>query len=216
MKAWLAAIASLLLIPAAHATPAWTFTSAGHSYTGGTWDFGAAFTVNTNVTASGLGYYANPVTGNVAGNPVALYQCADVACSTTATLLTEVTVANTYPLTDFFRYVPITPLALTAGTSYEVVGVSLSDNYTWNDPGFAVNSAISLISDGSGNTTRWQSGTSPTFLNTIQIDLSNTDGYWGPNVFFGQPTFANVPEPASIALVAFAVAALGLVRRRRA
>ncbi|MDE2335552.1 MAG: DUF4082 domain-containing protein [Rhodospirillales bacterium] len=215
MKLWLAAIASLLVIPAAYATPAWTFTSAGNSYTNGSWAFGTAFTVNSDVTASGLGYYADPVTGNVNGNTVGLYQCADVACSTTGTLLAQVNVTNTYALNDFFRYVTINPINLTAGTSYEVVGVSLSDNYTWNDPGFTVNPAISLISDGNGNTTRWTSGTSLTFLNSIQNDLTNQDGYWGPNVFLGQPTFASVPEPASFAVVGFGLAALGLVRRRR-
>jgi len=136
------------------AQEAWDFTSAGNSFTDGAWDFATAFTVNTSVSVSGLGYYADPVSGNVDGNAVALYQCADTACLTTGTLIASATVANTYPLTGHFRFVTITPITLQAGVSYEVAGVSNQDNYTWNDPGFAVDSAISILST-SGQYSRW-------------------------------------------------------------
>ncbi len=210
----LAATALLASVAAAPASagPAWEFTAPGNSYTNGTWDFATAFTVNSAVTVSGLGYYADPRTGNADGNQVALYQCADVNCSTTATLLVSTTVTNIYPLTGHFRYVTIAPITLTAGMSYEIAGVSNSDNYTWNDPGFAVDPAITLISMN-GGTTRWQSLSTPDFLNYTNTNEIEPDGFWGPNVFLGQPTFA--PEPASLALLGAGLAGLGLVRRRR-
>jgi hypothetical protein len=69
------------------------------------------------VTVTGLGYYADPLTGNVDGKQVAFYQCADAACLTTGTLLAQTTVTNVFPLFDHFRYVTISPINLVAGTS---------------------------------------------------------------------------------------------------
>jgi len=201
----------------AMAQQAWDFTSAGNSYTNGTWDFATAFTVNSSVSVSGLGYYADPVTGNVDGNAVALYQCADTACLTTGTLLASATVANTYPLTGHFRFVTITPITLQAGVSYEVAGVSNQDNYTWADNGFAVNPAISLLAT-SGQYSRWQSGTSADFLTGSPfLDRGTDDGYWGPNLFFGSSTgfTGGVPEPASWALMLGGFGMVGSAMRYR-
>jgi hypothetical protein len=115
---------------AAYAGPAWEFESAGTRYTNGTWDFAQAFSVNTNVTATGLDY-ADPITGNVDGNPVALYECDDADCTTTGSLLATATVTNIFAEFGHFRYVTIAPIALLAGHSYEIAGVSNQDNYTW-------------------------------------------------------------------------------------
>ncbi len=209
-----AAVVATAGAAAAHAGPGWEFTAPGNSFTDGTWDFATAFTANSAVSVSGLGYYADPVTGNADGNPVALYQCADVACSTTATLLASATVTNIYPLTGHFRYVTIPAITLTPGTSYEVAGVSNADNYTWNDPGFTVDPAITIISDGSvpPNTDRWEQIGTPDFLNFTRNDIPGQDGFWGPNIFLGTPVFA--PEPASLALLCISTAGLGLIRRR--
>src|SRR5580700_3800067 len=87
---------------ASHAGPAWEFTSAGTSFNNNTWDFGAIFTVNSPVTVSGLGYYADPNNGQVATNPVNLYGCADPACATTGTLLASAIVTNAFPLQGHF------------------------------------------------------------------------------------------------------------------
>jgi len=203
-------------VSVAQAAPGWEFTTAGNSYTNGTWDFATAFTVNTTVTVSGLGYYADPVTGNADGNPVAFYQCADVACLTTGTLLASTTVTNIYPLTGHFRYVTITPITLVAGDSYEVAGVSNSDNYTWDDPGYAVNPAISVLTT-SGQSSRWLSSGSPGFLTGSPfLDIPGEDGYWGPDVFLGTPTFTGSPEPATWIMMLVGLGAVGgLARSRR-
>lgn len=213
-----AGIAVFGLASTAHAGPGWEFTSPGNNFTNGTWDFATGFTANSSVTVTGLGYYADPVTGNADGNAVAFYQCDDVACSTTGTLLTSTTVTNIYPLTDHFRYVTISPITLTPGVSYEVAGVSNVDNYTWGDTGFTVDPTITVITDGGlpPDMDRWLAIGTPDFLNFIHTGyIPGLDGFWGPNIFLGPPTFAT-PEPASIALLGLGLAGLGFSRRRKA
>lgn len=212
------AVAGLGASASANAGALWEFTTPGGSFNNNTWDFAQAFTVGSaNLTVTGLGYYADPTNGQVASNPVALYQCSDAACTGTGTEIASAVVTNTYPLTGHFRYVTITPVTLQAGMSYEVAGVSFGDNYTWDDSGFTVNSDISLVSEG-GGTDRWEQTGAPDFLTpgNSQTDLNGEDGYWGPNVFVGQPTFTGVPEPDTWALFGAGLALLGLAIRRRA
>lgn len=212
----LAVCAGIAASPVANAGALWEFTSAGNTFTNGSWDFATSFTVgNVDLTATGLGYYADPETGAANNNAVALYRCDNLLCSTTGTLLATATVDNTYPLFGHFRYVTIPDVTLQAGLSYQVAGVSVSNNYTWNDPGFANDPGITLIVT-TGQVGRWQSGNSPDFLNFGQTDIPGQDGFHGPNVFIGQPTFTNnVPEPASLGLLAFGLAGLGAFRRRK-
>jgi hypothetical protein len=200
---------------AAHAGAAWEFTSAGNSFSNGTWDFAAAFTVNANVTASGLGYYADPNTGNASGNPVALYECDNADCTGSGTLLATANIDNTYALNGHFRYQTITPVNLLAGHSYEVAGVSNQTNYTWSDAGFATDPAISLIVTN-GQTDRWLAQGVPGFLNPGNQNLGGADGYWGPNVFLGAASgFTGTPEPAAWGLMIAGFGLMGVTLRRR-
>ena len=201
------------------AASGWEFTTPGNSFTNGQWDFATAFTANSSVTVSGLGYYADPITGNADGNPVALYQCADTACLTTGTLLASATVTNIYPLNGHFRYVTITPITLTAGVSYEVAGVSNADNYTWADPGFAVDPALTILTS-SGQASRWQTLSTPDFLvGSPFLDRGSDDGYWGPNVFLGASGgsggFTGTPEPSTWAIMLVGIAGIGGALRSR-
>jgi hypothetical protein len=210
-----AATLAMTTSSAALAGSAWEFTSAGNSFTNGTWDFATAFSVNSDVVASGLGYYADPVTGNADGNQVALYQCADAGCLTTGTLLATATVTNVYPLTGHFRYVTIAPITLHAGVSYEVAGVSNSDNYTWADPGFHTDGAITIL-NSSGQYSRWLSDGNPDFLTGSPfLDRGNDDGYWGPNVFLGAASFTPEPGTWALMLLGFGGAGLALRSSRR-
>lgn len=206
----LATCAALAGSPALADGPAWEFTAAGNSFSNGSWDFANSFTVLKAVTVSGLGYYADPNTGNVDGNPVALYSCDSAGCGTTGTLLAQATVDNTYALQGHFRYVTIPTLTLLPG-DYLISAVSNSDNYTWNDVGFAVDPNLTL------NDIRWYettAGASPTFNTTVQNDQD--DGYWGANLFLGLPTFTGgVPEPATWMMMILGFGSIGLALRRR-
>jgi hypothetical protein len=84
------------------------------------------------------------------------------------------------------------------------------------DPGFAVDSAISLISL-SGGTDRWLLTSTPDFLTpgNSTSNLGGSDGYWGANVFLGTPSFA-APEPSTWAMMAMGFAALGFAGYRKA
>jgi len=92
------------------------------------------------------------------------------------------------------------------------------DNYTWDDPGFAVNPALSIL-DTSGQESRWASLSTPDFLTgSGNLDIPGEDGIWGPNVFLGTPSFAT-PEPATWAMMIIGFVGLGSagyqrVRRR--
>ena len=197
------------------AGPAWEFTSPGNDYSNGTWDFATAFTVSSDVTASGLGYYASPTNGQVNSNPVALYQCADAACDSTATLIASATVTNTHALNGHFRYVTIAPVTLQAGVGYEVAGVSNGDNYTWNDTSFTTAPGLTITSMN-GGTTRWQSLGTPDFLNYTNTGELENDGFWGPNVYLGAATgFTGAPEPAAWSLMLMGVGGVGALLRTR-
>lgn len=201
----------------AQAGPLWEFSTAGNSFSNGTWNFATSFAVNKDLSVSGLGYYADPSNGQVADNAVALYLCSNADCTGTGTLVASTIVTNAYPLLGHFRYVTIAPVTLLAGQSYQVAGVSAGDNYTWGDAGFATDSGISLIALN-GQVGRWESGTTAEFLNYGQGDLGALDGYWGANVFVGEPTFTEVPEPSELALFGLGLVIIGslTIRRRRA
>lgn len=185
------------------AGPAWEFTTASNTYTNGSWDFGTWFKANSNLSVTGLGYYADPVTTQANNNQVGLF-------NSTGTLLASATVDNTYALFGHFRYVTIAPISLIAGETYQLVGVSQSNNYTWDDVGFATDPSISYL----GNTWASDNDNSPTFLNFYQNDT--TDGYWGANLFINSREFTGqVPEPGSLLLLGVAIGGLAVSRRRK-
>lgn len=194
------------------AGPAWEFEEPGNSFTNGSWDFANSFSVLEAVDVSGLGWFADPVTGNVDANPVSLWMCDTAGCLTSGTLLTQVIVDNTFPVVGNFRFVTVPGITLLPG-DYLVGGVSDTNNYTWNNPGFSVDPRITY------NDNRWfdtTSGATPTFNTTLRNDV--TDGYWGPNLFFGQPTFTDpIPEPTTWAMLLLGFLGIGgAIRSSRA
>jgi hypothetical protein len=162
------------------AEAAWEFTTAGASFSNGSWNFGTNFTVTKPVTVSALGYYADPVTAFSSAHPVSLYRVDGGFTGGTGTLLASATVTGTDTLTGHFRYATIPMITLLPG-NYQIDGVSNADNYTWNDVGFSTSSSITYV----GNTwTNVGIGGLPDFQNFVQNNV--TDGYWGANLFLGQ------------------------------
>lgn len=189
----------------ANAGPAWEFSTSGQSFSNGSWNFSNNFIANSNVSVTGLGYYADPNSG-IVGNNVALFD-------SSGTLLASAYVDNTNPLFGHFGYVTIAPVNLIAGNTYQIAGVSNSTNYTWDNPGFATDPSITYLS----NQYLSAISSTPVFVNSSNQtgvnDVSN--GYFGPNLFLGAPTFASVPEPAILSIFAFSslFGAIGLKRK---
>jgi hypothetical protein len=203
------------LTSAAQAGPLWEFSNSGSTNTYGTWDFATAFTANKDLTVSALGYYAGLSDTQTNPNPVALYQCSNADCTGTATLLALTSVSRTAPVTGHFRYTSISPVSLLAGFAYEIAGVSLSNEYTWDDPGFSVDPTISLIALN-GQVGRWQYGSTPDFISQGQSGLGSADGLWGPNVFIKSSTpSASIPEPSSFGIFALGLGVLWILRRKQ-
>ena len=97
------------------AGPAFEFVTPANSYNNNNWNFANSFTVLSTVTVSGLGYYADPATGQVNNNSVALFRCDTAGCLTTGTKLASATGTNTYAIFGHFRYVTVANVTLTPG-----------------------------------------------------------------------------------------------------
>lgn len=138
-----------------------------------------------------------------------LFSCAVAGCTTTGTQLATVTVDNTYALVGHFRFVDIAAVTLAPG-DYLIAGVSDTNNYTWNDVGFTVNPNLTYNDNRYLFTT---AGAVPVFDATVQNDVR--DGFWGPNLFLGLPTFQNsVPEPSTWTMMLMGFGAVGFSMRR--
>jgi len=210
------ALALVLIVPTAayaqiipNTIEAWNFSTPGNNFTNGNWTFGEVFVPTQNIPVGYLGYYdANGVGNFVSNHPVGIFDAnGNLLVSSVVTNASNITdfwqpALNYNPPGGFFVYnaVPITWLS--AGQTYIIEGVSGSDPYTWNDPGFTVYLPINIL----GNNWILNNG-----LNFNGIGLINdvNDGYWGPDFATG------TPEPGSLLLVgtgAFALA--GLLRRK--
>jgi hypothetical protein len=155
---------------------------------------GLFFTVNATISVTSLGY-VDP--GTVAGNAVGLY---DV---TTSTLLGSATVTSLDPLTSSFHYSSITPITLTPGDTYAVVGYygdSTAVGYDAPNAGAAPQiNYLYYAYDHNGS-----------------LDIPTTTDFPTP-IFGANFQFSVVPEPTTMVAGAGALglALLGIGRARR-
>jgi hypothetical protein len=147
---------------------------------------GLFFTPNTAISVTALGYVD---CGFSVGHDVGLY---DV---TTSTLLAETTVTISSTPSDGFYYNSISPLLLTAGNEYAVVGTQVPADSNWTAS--SVNPAPGITFNGYAYD----------FNSTL--DLPTTPygtAYFGPNFQF-------VPEPSTTSCLLMGVASLVCLRR---
>jgi hypothetical protein len=189
--AGIAGIASLSNVSAGSINPGLTITAdSGINFTWGS-SIGYQFTVNSNVSVNALGMFTD---GGTVGGPeqVGLWD-------TAGNLLASTSVQPGDPVVGLFQYDFISPVALSAGSSYLVAGVG---NYTFGE-GFVTDPRI-------------------TYTNDVWAD--NGQGLVFPNLVEGTPggfpggtvSLSAVPEPGSVALVGLGMVCLaGFAWRRR-
>jgi hypothetical protein len=154
---------------------------------------GWQFTANSSLTVDALGFYDNPANGIGLSHDVGIYDC-----GTEALVLSGV-VSPADPYNEWFNWASISPGALEAGHTYDIVTILGSDNRTWNPIGFTVDPDISYIHDVYSNG-----------VSSLAFPNSN-DGL--PNGFFGPNFDIAVPEPAGLSLLA--LGGLAMLRRRK-
>lgn len=191
---------SVLTTTVALADPvAWEFTTVGNEFTDGHWTFGEVFSPTSNINITFLGYY-NP-TGSMADrHPVGIFDAAGDLLTSTV-----VTSSSSFSSTHFL-YNAVTPVALQAGHTYVIEGVSGTDVYAWNDPGFTVSAPITVL----GNNYVLDGGL--TFNGTGLIN-NVSDGYWGPD--FRWTLGTPVPEPGSMLLFGSGIVGVAELLRRK-
>jgi hypothetical protein len=114
---------------------------------------GFVFTPNSNIVVSALGVWEDPtlgVTPLATSHQVGLW-------TSGGTLLASATVLTSSPFTGAWRYVPITPVTLTAGQSYTVgneITAPFSDTFARVDvPGGTVTSPLITVGPAVANAT---------------------------------------------------------------
>jgi hypothetical protein len=172
---------------------AWEFTSVGNSANFDNFTFGEVFAPTQNMTVDILGYFGT-VGGFTSDHPVGIFDA-------NGNLLVSTVINNSSSLfSNHFVFNGVTPTALFAGQTYIIEGVSGTDPYAWNNPGFKVNVPITIL----GN--NWVPENGLTF-NGLGLINDVNDGYWGAD--FG------IPEPGSLAIVGSSLAILGGLLRRK-
>src|SRR5436309_1122273 len=102
--------------PAHAAAPAIDFTAPTVDYTVGAWSLGWAFSTNTDVDVTALGFYDDNQDGLMEAHRVGIFDSAQ-------NLLVFGEVNPASPLIGWFRYRDVTPITLAAGQTY-VIGAT--------------------------------------------------------------------------------------------
>ena len=173
---------------------------------------GFEFTAKADLMVTNLGFYDSGQNGLSLSHEVGIFNMAGV-------LLTSTTVTKTTfsgggsSLDGFFRYEPITPIQLTAGTNYVIAAViGDGDDYTFfangteGTRGFTVDPAITYIKNRDIYT-----GTDSGHPNELIFPTDTLAGY---TAFFG-PNFTAQPVPVPPSLLLLSSGLLGLVGWRR-
>ncbi len=110
----------------------------GFDYSQNTYSLGWKFTVNKDISVTALGFYDDLKNGLTQNHDVGIY---DMSCQ----LVASTTVTPADALTGFFRFHPIEPVNLQAGTDYYIAAVTGDENYAVNVTTLNVDPAINFI-----------------------------------------------------------------------
>lgn len=183
--------------------PAFNFNFSACCGGPGGFALGYQFTTSQALTVTQLGFYDDYGNGLAESHAVGLYSF------TTGTLLTSATVTPSSTLNGVFRFTPISPLTIQAG-SYELMSVQgFLDNYT-HDP-FAITIDPNLTFGQ--NIELYGSNGVLGFSTFSESDPSLHYGWFGPNMI----SELAAPEPSTYLLLAGfgAMVVLLQVRRRK-
>jgi hypothetical protein len=200
-SAWrIGLIVALAIVPGRMAragAPALGFFGSPENNAVGNFTVGWEFTVTGPVTVDGLGYWDRLADGLGASHAVALWTGG-------GTLVTSATVPSgtSGTLIDSFRYVPIAPTPLLAGT-YVIGGYANGD--------IVANQAVSISTIPEINFVQNRGTTASSFSLAFPTGTfpAEGQGFFGANF-----TVEVVPEPAGFAVLGIAACALALRRRR--
>ena len=167
---------------------------------GNGYSLGYSFTANTNLNVTALGYFDDG--GLRETHAVGLYD-------SNGQLLASTTVDGKGTQQGYFSFDSISPVTLTAGKTYEVMGNSgLIDGYSFDTLGFTVDPRITFLNDeyAQGNTLQFGNGSE-------NILAADGGAFFGGNFLSTSATVT--PEPSSMLLLTTGATALAGAARRR-
>jgi len=162
---------------------------------------GEFFTPTTPISVTALSY-VEP--GSSAGNPVGLYNVL------TETLLASATITSSSTAAGGFLYEPITPVSLTAGVEYAVVGLYTAGN---GAIGYTADSGVGAAPDITFDGYKYD--------NNSTLDLSTisyTTPIFGPNFEYvpvPEPTTMTIIIAGALLLLPFKASTLRMLRKRQ-
>jgi len=168
--------------------------------------FGDTFTPTANITVTALGFYDVSGGGLIDSHNVGIFNSA-------GTLLSDATVPSGTggTLVDSFRYESISPLSLTAGDTYTLAGLVLTEDDTvgYSTPaGVTIGPGISVSADPAV----YVFAGGPTVADPTLTGISATF-YIGPN-FEYQSSAVGAPDAGSWISILLAGGFLASLRRR--
>ncbi len=192
-----AAVAALCNCTSAMASPVYTFTNTPDAMTG-SYTFKQKFVVGTqNIVINSLGFYDYLGNGLAESHLMGLFDSA-------GNLLISTTISSGTGsvLTDGFRWKTIADTTLTAGSTFSLISQSNLDAHNMV-AGIALNPKVISVEGGYG---------SGATFNPSLISTSKDNIIWTGNFNIAD---AQVPEPASLALMGLGLAALAVRPRKR-
>ena len=171
---------------------------------------GFSFQANNALSVVALGTYdyqqdgLRQQNGSLAPQQVGLWDSSQV-------LLASVFVDNSDPLQGSWRFAAISPITLTAGSTYFVASQG-GEGYAAQLKALTVNPGITYLR-GAWSSTVNLTNSPLAFPNSAQGDVAAQGaGFFGANFEIASTP---APEPSSMALFGLGAAAIGLGRRRR-